>query len=238
MNRRKKKIVLLLTVATMIVGLLVGCGNSENKTSKSDTMTISEMLNAVIKDNDGEVLIYHGEYTRSDSSNSGLNKPVGKDMHIHGIWGGIRSYDGEKIKYKDENKKEETSTKLGDVAKGLELSDRDEGKAATLNVTTDETGNAVRLEALAVEGERCDYELIFGSFSRITIYDKTFMVFSTRVDWGNGEPPFVSYLIIEDTDSTKDKTIVYDSIGTDGVLVDEINIDSSRFYPLETSPAD
>lgn len=222
----KKKIISILLVATMAVTILAGCGNADGtvKVSKSDTMTISEMLDAVLEDSGGEVNIYC-RYSES-------KEVLGKDFPCR-----TYSYDGKTVKILKSN----PSNTLGDIANGnAEKADlhAEYGVEPGLCIRTDETGNTANLEILACGGiEKVDGNVrtgddgaavFFGSFSRIEVYDKTYMCFTMTV-YPASYSPYDTYTLIEDTKSTKDKTIVFDTVGTDGVLVDEVDISSSIY---------
>lgn len=223
----KRRIATLLTLTISITMLLSGCGSTE---SKSDTMTVSEMLETVLKDNGGEVYIYKGD-TQHDNV-------LGKDMDVD-----VYVYDGEEITgcederyYAGELQLWECNYDLGDIVNDKINFEKDENKKLVLglNLETDETGNDVHIEAIKTESESDKY--FFGTFSRIEVYDATFMCFATRVVPQDGTNPYTLYTVIKDTESTKDKTIVCDEVGTEGILVDEMGLKPNIYFPLK--PAD
>lgn len=238
--KMKKRFIALSLVVTMIIGVLSGCGNSKGGSSeggsskKSDTMTVSEMLEAVLEDNDGELYIYEADMFYDSDIPLGKNRPV----HVY-------VYDGEGIDWCREAGRTQTgrgSYKLGDIA-NKEISFEKGGDKAEshLNLETDESGNNVYIEAMmykkALKGRDAFY---LGGFSRIEVYGTTFMCFATTVThkayYDNRSS--VLYYLIEDTESTKDKTIVWDDLGTDGIPVDELNVDTSIYAPYIVKPAD
>lgn len=198
MKKRNFKIVIAFVVS--MVFLLSACGNQKKK-----TMTVSEMLDAVVEDNDGKAYIF---FVRASSE----RKP-GKSTRINNSY----LYNGESIKsIKISGKDEEYNIALGEYVKGsnVKIEEKGDYKKATLDITTDSTGNHASIETL---GDGTD--LMFCSFSRIQIYDQSFMSFTTMYDGENHSSYF--HVLIEDTASTKDKTIVLDPVGAKGVSVDE-----------------
>lgn len=53
-----KKLTAILLVAMVMVGVFAGCGSEGSGIGKTDTMTLTEMCQAVIEDNGGSVLVY------------------------------------------------------------------------------------------------------------------------------------------------------------------------------------
>lgn len=224
----KKRIAILLTLTLSATMLLGGCGSAG---SKSDTMTVSEMLETVLKDNGGEVYIYEADTQYYQSI------ALGKDMPV-----GVYVYDGEGINWCQEEGRTESgrgSYKLGDIANDKINFEKGGEKDLVLglDLETDDTGNDVYIEAIPTEGEDVYY---LGGFSRIEIYDKTYMCFATcftNLSYYD-EPKTELYYLIEDTESTKDKTIVWDKIGTDNILIDEVNVNKAVYSPIIPKPAD
>lgn len=207
----KKKLLTGVLVATMLVSTLTGCGGSGSGTSKSDTMTVSEMLNAVLEDNDGEILIYREESATGNVS-------VGKDLQTAPFF-----YDGNNVgrayyyRNTSAGTKDVIKPSLGRIAQddfSSYLFEKATPASAILCLATDATGNSVEYETLSLgtEGEK----IYFDEFERIEIYDTTFMYFR----YVRSDNPYYYYTFIEDTASTKDKTIVLDEIGTEGIKVD------------------
>ena len=226
----KRRIATLLTLTISTTMLLSGCGSIE---SKQDTMTVSEMLETVLKDNGGEVYIYEG-----DTDHGAV---LGKDMDVD-----VYAYDGEEITMCEDERFfageipfSDCYYDLGDIANDKINFEKNEkkgfkSKVLGLNLETDDTGNDVYIEAIKTDHESDEY--FFGTFRRIEVYDATFMCFETRVEPQNGTSPYTVYTVIKDTESTKDKTIVWDEVGTEGILVDEMGINPSIYFPPK--PAD
>lgn len=224
----KKRLTVIVVAVLCTLFVLSACGNKttntnnpdskgtsdENNTQTSNTMTVSEMLNTVLKDNGGKMYIY---YRRPRNGNSPLSKDLDVDAYL---------YDGKSI---IPHKGKAT---LGEIAKGeADFGEKEDKKNAVLDVETDSTGNNTNLEVMLGS-----IKAYFGSFSRIQIYDKTYMCFTTMGFTYGDDPRY--YTIIEDTISTKDKTIVWDSVGTDGILVDKGKVDPDEFYaPALAVPA-
>lgn len=224
----KRKMTALLTLALLTTLLLGGCGGTE---SKSDTMTVSEMLETVLKDNGGEVYIYKADTKYHQ------NVALGKDMPV-----GVYVYDGEGINWCQEEGRTESgrdSYKLGDIANNKVNFEKGGEKDLVLglDLETDDTGNDVYIEAIQTEN---DEVYLLGGFSRIEVYDTTYMCFATRVTHLNTYDNWKTeiYYLIEDTESTKDKTIVWDKIGTDNILIDEVNVRKAVYSPIIPQPAD
>lgn len=113
-------------------------------------------------------------------------------------------------------------------------------------MNTDASGNNADVEALyatitgsclysdeEVENEPTDFETTYcinfsSSFQRYQIYNQSYMVFrTTRGDGTNVRD--IYYTIIQDTESTIDKTVVLDEVGTDGIVVDSLE-DLKGYY--------
>lgn len=220
---KKTKLTVIVVAVLCLSFVLSACGakttntsnldsesiSDENTEEVSKTMTVSEMLNAVLKDNGGKMYIYYRTPHYGDAA-------PGKDLNVNAYL-----YDGKSIV------SQEGTTTLGDVVKGEAVFEEEEDKGnAVLDVETDSTGNNTNLEVMLADGKTT--KAYFGSFSRIQVYDKTFMCFTT-IGFTYGDDPQY-YTLIEDTTSTKDKTIAWDSVGTNGVLVDEGNVNPDKFY--------
>lgn len=119
---------------------------------------------------------------------------------------------------------------------------------ANLAITTDATGNNTAAEALYAKvtgtgvftegmidedgeeervGEVLDFEQIGGyiyfssSINRCQIYDQSFLVFKTTKGDGTNARS-IEYTIIPDTESTIEKDVVVDSVGTEGIEIDTL----------------
>ncbi len=228
----EKRFITLGLVVTMVVGVLGGCGSSG---SSGKTMTVSEMLETVIEDNGGEVYLYEVE-----SGGDNKDKTFGKDMKVSDVY----AYDGNNI--------ERMSLGYGNIIKLKDVANHDvsyeerqnKREILGLDLETDETGNDVYIEAIKIDdndGWGKEYDVMyFGGFSRIEIYDTTFMCFATNfTDYSYANPyTTTQYVLIEDTESTKDKTIVWDELGTDGILTDEVNVQKDKYCPVNYQTAD
>lgn len=229
----KKRFIALLLSGLMVVGVLSGCGSSG---TKSDTMTVSEMLETVLEDNGGELYFYTTDTQYSNET------PLGKDRKMQ-----VYIYDGETVcRGKQVGSDDDyESYKLGEIANNEMTFEKvgEKDRVLGLDLETDETGNNVYIEALKTEShsEWHDFEVYYlGGFSRIEVYGTTYMCFSTRVThldtYDNWKTEL--YFLIEDTESTKNKTIVWDEIGTDGILVDEVKVRTDVYAPIIPQPVD
>lgn len=207
----KKNLLIILLTLILALTCLTGCGAPK----EPNTMTVSEMLNAVLADNGGEMVFY--EYDKDQ---------IGKDSGVT-----ICYYDGTQIESSPHNVRDSSGNTnrilLGDIAQDTYLASECEPWTnylgnAEIRLITDSTGNNVEYEAIYHIGSSgTEKEAItFGEFDRVQIYDKTFMVF--KHTWYNGAYQVYenTYTIIPDTESTKDMTIVFDKIGTAGIVVD------------------
>lgn len=99
-----------------------------------------------------------------------------------------------------------------------------------LGIWTDDTGNNTATESILVQATYCkDWEnsqkdgwigyvggTSMGSFvGHIEVYDSSYMMFQE-----DGNYDSTKIYLIRDTEETKDKTIVFDPVGTDGIVVD------------------
>ncbi|WP_455720216.1 hypothetical protein [Agathobacter sp.] len=108
---------------------------------------------------------------------------------------------------------------------------------AQLGMATDDTGNSTQIEAMysytkgtlytrndegkvwdETQKEENHVIVLFGTFERIRLGDKTYMTFCTRNLSG-----LVEYVIIPDNEFTENKTVVYDTPGTEGITVNTID---------------
>lgn len=235
----KKKLTALLTLA-LTVTLLGGCGGTAKTTSgtvKSEAgdlpaegsdvgdslsggeITVSDMINSILEEK-GSVYIY-------EQVQNPPGKDFGKDVSVH-----VYKYDGSSLA------EEKSGHKMGEYASGTESPESLEyetiSSEVSLNLLTDSTGNNVRQETFYYKYisesngnhyEHDDLKFGFTNFRHITIYDKSYMVFSVS----NPERVWYECIAIEDTDYTKDKVIVFDKIGTDGITVDQ-GSDNSSFW--------
>ncbi len=225
----KKRFIAIVLIATMTLGILGGCGSSEGGSSKkSDTMTVSQMFETVLEENGGELYIYKAD-----------DCDLGKDMSVN-VW----SYNGQRVNACQEVGRTEGNSgayNLGDIAnKKINFEKCEDSNILVhgLDLETDETGNNVYIEAIHTENKRLKFYL--GGFSRIEVYDTTFMCFTTNVTDNSYATPYTYqlYYLIEDTETTKDKTIVWDKIGAEGILIDEIGVNKQVYAPATQQPAD
>lgn len=206
----KKKLLTIALIAAMVTSSLTGCGGSS-------TMTVSEMLEAVLEDNGGKMILYESHSYESH------NDTIDKDHKPL-----ICYYDGVQIE-SNSHVTDKGNVSLGELAQGADpISDYEPSAkmlgTAEIRLITDSTGNAVESEiiyCLDSEFKGKEHAAIkFGEFERVQIYDQTFMVFKYSKYLKYDDTYKISYTIIPDTKSTKNKTIVFDKIGTEGLVVD------------------
>ena len=104
-------------------------------------------------------------------------------------------------------------------------------------ITTDDSGNNAQLETLYSYSEGTLYSrdagseewnqtekndnlpvVLFGTFERIKLDGKTYMTFCVRDDLN-----LIKYIIIPDNKFTENKTVVYDTPGTEGTTVNTVD---------------
>lgn len=221
-RKMKKRLIALLMSAIMVSGVLTGCGGNDaesNADVKTETNTKVEVSNDTIAFSElfkHDVIIY----TCGGSFD-------GKDEEIYDvdIFYADSKYEG----YDD-------FLKLGDVAQKEDdeiistLSDVWVIGNYKLGILSDSTGNSTDTESLLVRAtydsrhdnsRRPGWVGYTGGISNIgyfvghvTVYDDTFMMFEKT---NNGD---TSRYLIRDTEETKDKTVYFDPIGTEGIVVD------------------
>ena len=104
-------------------------------------------------------------------------------------------------------------------------------------ITTDDSGNNAQLETLYLYSKGTLYSrdagskewnqtekedsldiVLFGTFERIKLDGKTYMTFCVRDDLN-----LIKYIIIPDNKFTENKTVVYDTPGTEGTTVNTVD---------------
>ena len=89
-------------------------------------------------------------------------------------------------------------------------------KTYSLGLVTDETGNNVNYEGFII-GERNETRRKVYYGGHIQVYGSSYMLFQGETTHGGYS---TSIMLIRDTEDTKEKEIVFDDIGTDGIYVD------------------
>lgn len=198
----KRKLITLLTLALTIT-LLSGCGSEAGSgVSKGDTMTVSEMFDALVEDNGGEAMIFA---TKANKLNTESN------VSVYTYAGGttINVYRENVLLGEIMSGAVETTDLYGEVE--IEL---------LLNLVTDEDNNALTDEAGNVLYEEIlstNTKFDGTNISRIDIDGTAFIVIATSRPSDNQNPN--DYLLFPETESMVGKTIVMDSVGTEGVYV-------------------
>lgn len=219
----KKRLIALLMSTIMVSGVFTGCGANDTESNvdiKTETNTKVEVSNDAIAFSElfkQDVIIYTcgGTFDGKD-----------EDIYDVDIFYADSKYEG----YSD------CPLDLGDIAQKdddeiiSKLSDAWVVGNYKLGILTDSTGNNTDTESLLVRAtyasrwdnsRRPGWVGYQGGISNIgyfvghvTVYDDTFMMFEKT---SNGD---TRRYLIRDTEETKDKTVYFDPIGTEGIVVD------------------
>lgn len=200
----KRRITTLLTIALSAL-LLGGCGGS------SKSLTFSELF-------EKDVIVYCASIGEGETF-------AGKDEGVLEVY--LLKSDGTFSHYDTFGK----GIKLGEYA---QLTDEEVIANSTgycdfsgnykLGVETDETGNTVIAGNILQErtsGKKISnppfYTLLrLGAYSgRMNVYESSYIVFQRPGDYGS-----TYFCLIRDTSDTKEKEIVFDKVGTEGICVD------------------
>lgn len=201
----KKRILTMVLALTMIMGILTGCGaDSANK------ITVSEMINSVLEEK-GEVVMYY--VTKSGKNYTPDYVPT-KNLE-----GTVTYYNGESLTAMSSKDK-----KLGNYLNGTSEANIPARAIQDLKVDlktiTDEEGT-VLYEAFCAKQYGAQKETAwfkFGEFSRVEIEGVSCMVFAVySYDTDSYKLKYVDYVVIEDTEYTKDKTVVFDKTNDEGI---------------------
>lgn len=93
-------------------------------------------------------------------------------------------------------------------------------KTYSLGLVTDETGNNVSYEGFIIgEGNETWRKVYYGG--HIQVYGSSYMLFQDETVKDTTDGSYTtSIMLIRDTEETKEKEIVFDGIGTEGIYVD------------------
>lgn len=232
----KRKLAAVLTAAVCAVTLLGGCGNdtvstssgsvstsggntvssdqtagnTKDNSSSSDTIKFSELFkNDVYVYRTGateltkETFISSITLYRTDGTYENIYDGV-----VSGQLGDIAQIDDEDAYFQDLLERHEKAIANAAASGGTIIYSGHESTGKyKLGIVTDGTGNNTE----SMEVGKISIEFFYG---HITIYNASFMVF------GNNINNHTTYYIIRDTDETKDKQVVFDEVGTEGILID------------------
>lgn len=219
----KKRLIALLMSTIMVSGVLTGCGANDvesNEDVKTEANTKVEVSNDTIAFSElfkHDVIIY---------TCGGTFEGKDEDIYDVDIFYADSKYEGYS----------ECPFDLGDIAQKDDdeiisnLPDAWVVGNYKLGILSDSTGNNTDTESLLVRAtyasrwdnsRRPGWVGYQGGISNIgyfvghvTVYDDTFMMFEKT---SNGD---TSRYLIRDTEETKDKTVYFDPIGTEGIVVD------------------
>lgn len=196
----KRKIATLLTLALSTTLLLSGCGSSS---TNSKEIVFSELFK-------NDVIIYRCSAAEG-------KRFEGKDEIISSAWhlkadGTFTHYDvSEELGVFAQQTDEEV------IASFTEIEYSGNYK---LGIDTDATGNTAETEGILYENtswENLDYGTVrVGTYSgHVTIYDSSYILYQSPSQYGSTE-----FCLIKDTADTKDKDVIFDTVGTEGIYVD------------------
>ena len=95
---------------------------------------------------------------------------------------------------------------------------KDEEKYS-LGLVTDETGNNVSYEGFEYDGSPSRfYDRKYSFGGHVQVYGSSYMYFQKKDPYSTELS--ASFMLIRDTEKTKEKEIVFDDIGTEGIYVD------------------
>ena len=228
----KKRIFSILAIICSMMLIMTGCGES-NETDVSDgginavdnTIKFSELFKK-------DVIAYFGELHDDDDL-------IGKDKDISEIRffrsdGSVTTYG---LGYSYSNLGKLSKMKEKQIEQSLvnagSLSDQErEGKISfyckdeakySLGIVTDETGNNVSYEGFEYDGSSIDYvnngDWKYSYAGHVQVYGSSYMYFLKKKDSDSGFS-WIYFMLIRDTEDTKEKEIVFDDIGTEGIYVD------------------
>lgn len=215
----KKRIFSVLAIMCSMMLMMTGCGGA-NETDVSDgginaqdnTIKFSELFKK-------DVIAYFGELYNDDDL-------IGKDKKISEIRffrsdGSVTLYNltsypelGKLAKMK-ENQIEQSLVNEEDYY-------IDEAKYS-LGIVTDETGNNVSYEGFEYDGSSFDYinngDWKYSYAGHVQVYGSSYMYFLKKKS-SDSMDSWTYFMLIRDTEETKEKEIVFDDIGTEGIYVD------------------
>lgn len=92
-------------------------------------------------------------------------------------------------------------------------------KTYSLGLVTDETGNNVSYEGFEYDGSYSrSYDWKYSFAGHVQVYGSSYMYFQKKDPYSTELS--ASFMLIRDTEETKEKEIVFDDIGTEGIYVD------------------
>lgn len=93
-------------------------------------------------------------------------------------------------------------------------------KTYSLGLVTDETGNNVSYEGFEYDGSYSrSYDWKYSFAGHVQVYGSSYMYFLKKKNSDSGFS-WIHFMLIRDTEETKEKEIVFDDIGTEGIYVD------------------
>lgn len=216
----KKRIISMVLALTMIMGILTGCGAGSG--APANSITVSEMLNSIVEEK-GEVEIYARNYSLGTfGSVSDIADKNGEPKAVNDNAKKFQKqiYDGKTgVVYNPTlNPKSNKSITLKELMSADEASllGPFEGRKDKMRIYVN--NDEVTAEILYFKNVSNVY---FGSFSREEIAGESYMVFRTY-EFRNDNGALTDYhvTVIKDTEYTKDKTIVFDSIDLEGAIIE------------------
>ena len=240
----KKRIFSVLAIMCSMMLMMTGCGGA-NETDVNDgginavdnTMKFSELF-------EKDVIAYFG-YLKEDDDLIGKDQEISRigffcsDGSVSEYSLGTKTSDSKvggrgasklgKLAKMKENQIEQSLVYVGNLsaeeyytyqAQESEISYwyKDEEKYS-LGLVTDETGNNVSYEGFEYDGSTSRfYDRKYSFGGHVQVYGSSYMYFQKKDSYSTELS--ASFMLIRDTEETKEKEIVFDDIGTDGIYVD------------------
>ena len=231
----KRKLAAVLTAAVCAVTLLGGCGNDTVSTSSGSVSTSgsntvsSDQTAGNTKDNSrSSGAIKFSELFKNDVYVYKYERSVGTEI--------TKSTDISYVaKYKSDGRYEgdyigSEMGPLGQIAQKsdeefftLSLESMKKERGSSPNAQKERTGSYKIGIATDGTGNNTDHMVVgqdsFRAFlGHVTIYNASFMAF--RGKYSTSDNSYYYCYLIRDTDETKDKQVVFDEMGTEGILID------------------
>lgn len=203
----KRKIASLLTIALLTTTLFVGCG-----TTNSNEIAFSKLF-------ENDVIIYVGNSTSFGEEHQKLCSMIfcGADGSYFSN-GDFSKYFKDVAQMEDEeiiNEYKDTASVRGTYKLGIET-DISGNNTKTDQILIKETYNSRKKESQQEGWIGYDSISDMGTFvGHVKIKDSFYMMFQKPAKYDSNY-----FYFIRDTEETKDKTIVFDAVGTDGIVVD------------------
>lgn len=235
----KKRIFSVLAIMCSMMLMMTGCGGA-NETDVNDgginavdnTMKFSELF-------ENDVIAYFG--TLHDDDLIGKDQEIKRiqffrsdgSVTLYGLGHSVTEFSGNgaaklgKLAKMKESQLEQSLVYAGKQSDEEYFTYQEQegeisyyaniDKTYALGLVTDETGNNVNYEGIVYEN-RDDTDDKFSFGGHVQVYGSSYMFFQ-KMD-SDSMKSWTYFMLIRDTEETKEKEIVFDDIGTEGIYVD------------------